>query len=171
MKNLTMMNPKNLDSVINTYFALKKKEAEPYTLPGLALACGFSKTGEVLGTLQEAEEDQSTYPLESIRLLTRAVTLIEDHCITNGLKGKFSAPLAKFCLGAYHNVRDTNEQANQSVTQLAIVFSDGLPKITDTSNNRQFTIQNNAPDPTQMQYLPRMGNAFDSEVDALIAQL
>jgi len=170
MKNLTMMNPKNLGKVIETYFALRTKEQEPFTLPGLALACGFSKTGDILGTLREAEEDQSTYPEDSINLLTRALTTIEDHYLTNGLKNKFPAPLTKFCLGAYHNVRDTNEQANQSVTQLAIVFSDsqGAPAL--IGPNQQST-QLQLVNPQTMQSLPMMGNAYDSEVDALIAQL
>ena len=165
-----MMNPKNLGKVIETYFALRTKEQEPFTLPGLALACGFSKTGDILGTLREAEEEQSTYPEDSINLLTRALTTIEDHYLTNGLKNKFPAPLTKFCLGAYHNVRDTNEQANQSVTQLAIVFSDsqGAPAL--IGPNQQST-QLQLVNPQTMQSLPMMGNAYDSEVDALIAQL
>lgn len=162
MKNLTMMNTKNLDSVINTYFALKSRDGEPFTIPGLALACGFSRSGDILGTLKEAEDGESTYPEQSIVALTKAVTRVEEHCLTNGLKGKFPPALTKFCLGAYHDVKDTNEQQNQSVTQLAIVFSDQTtqPQLTRPQQQQSFP-----------SFLPRMQVAFDSEIDNLIAAL
>lgn len=169
MKNLTMMNEKNLDKVINTYFALKNKDGEPFTIPGLALACGFSRSGDILATLREAEEGESPYPQSSIITLTRAVTRVEEHCLVNGLKGKFPAALAKFCLGAYHNVKDTNENQNQSVTQLAIVFSDNdQPKLLQANNQQASNLLAINP---QSQSFPKMQIAFDSEIDNLIAAL
>lgn len=165
MRNPTMMNTPNLEKIINTYFGLKTRDGEPFTIPGLALACGFSKSGDILGTLKEAEDGESPYPEPSVQALTRAVTRVEEHCLVNGLKGKFPAALAKFCLGAYHNVKDTNENANQTVTQLAIVFSEDPTKQIPAPVRPLLINQNPNINPL---YLP---SVFDREIDNMVAAL
>jgi hypothetical protein len=161
MRNMTMMNPKNFEKVISTYFALKQREKEPFTIPGLALASGFSKTGDILNTLKESEEGESPYPKESIAALTRAVTRVEEHCLINGLIGKFPAPLTKFCLGAYHAIRDTNENPNIGVTQLSVYFSD---------DNQPRLVPHSQPPVINQQPIP-LKITFDAEVDQLLAAL
>ena len=164
MKNITMMDPTNLEKVIDVFFALREKDNQPITIPGLALACGFSKSGDILDTLREAAEGTSTYPDRAVFLLTRAVTRIEDHCLVNGLNGRFSAPLSKFCLGAYHNVKDTNEQT-QNVTQLAIVFSD--PDAPAATPKAQIITQ--APKQLNSQQAPAI--VFESSISDMVAAL
>lgn len=165
MRNLTMMDPTNFGKIIDTHFAVRVSENQPLTVPALALACGFSRTSDIVNTLREAEEGESPYPQSSITALTRAVTKIEDYCLTNGLMGKFPAPLTKFCLGAYHSVKDTNENSNQGVTQLAIVFSDIESQQPQLARIKQ-------PDAIEFtMHSPTPQVALDTEIMQMIANL
>ena len=124
MKNPSLLNPKNFQSLIEVYFALSDLDNAPYTIPGLALATGFTKTADIVAVLSDAQSAPDKYPEGSIYHLTRAITQIEDYYVRNGLTAKFPAALVKFCLGAYHDVKDTNEQREPTITNLAIIFND-----------------------------------------------
>jgi hypothetical protein len=127
-----MHDPLLVDVLTDMYFKTNdlKNGGEPdtvLTVPGLALAIGFSSTRDITNTLRSYEEGVSSYPKESIKFLIRALTRLEDYYLQNGIKEKFPAQLVKFCLGAYHDVKDTNSQSNAGVpanTNIMVVFND-----------------------------------------------
>lgn len=96
------------------------------TVPGFALATGFTSTKDIAQTLTAYQEGTSQYPEESMRFLLRALTQLEDYYLQKGMMNKFPAPLVKFCLGAYHDVKDTNSNNDKIApnANIMVVFND-----------------------------------------------
>lgn len=123
--NIIMHDPVLMEILISSYFLLQKKEDLPPTVPGLALAIGFNRVKDLTDTVKNYDEGSNQYPEESYQVLIRAITKMEELYVQNGLIQTFPAALVKFCLGAYHEVRDKNEENDSGNVQLAIVFGEG----------------------------------------------
>jgi len=126
MNNLIMHDPDLLKILIDVYFEMRIKEESPPTVPGLTLAIGFNRVVDITRVLEKwdsEEQNAQQYPEESVYHVIRALTRIEDHYVSNGLKDKMPAALVKFTLGAYHNVKEpSNNQAQGNVAFIQVAF-------------------------------------------------
>lgn len=141
MNNLIMHDPDLLDVLIKCFFEERKQSKEHPTLPGLALFVGFNRTADITQTLEKWADENSSYPERAVQGLIRAITMIEDYFLQRGLDAKIPAALTKFCLGAYHQVKEP--AANQGIGEVnavQIVFEaaeDRTPKFVSTQDVKQ----------------------------------
>lgn len=112
------------------------------TVPGLALAIGFNTVGEVTRALKDWQSGDAKYPLESIRLILRSLTRIEDMCLTYGLQGKLPPALVKFVASAYHDVVEKRQVEPTPGNAIQIIF-EAPPEL---STGPAFKISTNQPE-------------------------
>lgn len=136
MNNLVMHDPELLKVLIECFFTMRKKAEEPPTVPGLALSIGYNRVFDITSALKEWEQGDSKYPDESIYLLISSLTRIEDYCLVEGLKSNIPAALVKFTLGAYHDVKEPQQQA-QPITAIQVVFESPPTRIAADAEQKQ----------------------------------
>lgn len=136
MNNVAMHDPLLLEILISSYFSIHEiedkealessKDRPILTVPGFALAIGFSSTGDIISTLKAYRENMSPYPEESILFMLRALTRLEDYYVQNGLRDRFPSAIVKLCLSHYHDVSDKSESIKSinSNANILVVFSD-----------------------------------------------
>jgi hypothetical protein len=145
MNNVAMHDPMLIETLADMYFAMTELEDSIPTVPGLALAIGFNRSYDINVTLKNYEEGLSKYPEASVGTILRSLTKIEDKYIVNGLQDKFPSALVKFCLGAYHDRREKEPEANGAGanTNIMVVFE--RPKELDNVQARRLTNNLNQP--------------------------
>lgn len=132
MSNSVMYDTVMIDMLAQIYFITLEKEGDVPSVPGLALALGFNRSHDIIKTLTSYDAGLSPYPEESVIILIRSVTKIEEAYIQGGMKDKFPIALIKFCLGAYHNLQEKETQGNKIENQnIQIVFE--APKVAQNS--------------------------------------
>lgn len=124
MNNTVMHEPGLFGLLLQEYFSLIEMENSHPTIPGMALAVGFNRTKDISEALEKWDKNESTYPRESIMMVIRAVTKIEDHILTHGLKSTIPASIAKFTLGAYHGVQEPSSGNQEVNNAIQIVFEE-----------------------------------------------
>ena len=128
-----MADPTSLRTKVVDYFSLLTEDPERPkhpTPPGLAMALGLRSFDTLLRIMQQAEDDPTIYPEESLDVLHVARSYIEDHFIQYGLREAIPTQFTKFLLSAYfgRSEKILQETLNQKDNQLNInILGIGAP--------------------------------------------
>lgn len=163
MKNNIMMHdPFLIQTMVDTYFLLARKEEEetgkPMTVPAFALATGFTRTADIVNTLLAADEGISDYPEESIDLITMGITKLEAYYLEKGLRNKFPHALVKFCLGAYHQVKEptSGDRAGGAINNIMVVFENGETEPMKITQEAPSELATNQSAPSRLALQPKI---------------